>query len=236
MNRRDRSVRHSSASRVRNAASGGFTLIEVVVAISLLALGLALSFGTLRGASKATERAEIVSQRDERLRAVQGFMRTQINAAMPIAFEFDEGTGEATFFRASADKLQFVAQMPGYLSRGGPYLQTLELVHGDKGRRLQFRHQLLTAEGPLPEEREPVVLLDGIEEGGFEVRNLDEQSRPGSWQSDWDIAAQMPPVVRLKLRFADGNRHWPEFVANTRLGTPFGGNQPVPLASGTLTQ
>jgi general secretion pathway protein J len=215
----------------------GFTLIEVIVAISLLALGLALSFATLRGASKATERAELVSQRDERLRAVQGFLRTQINAALPIAFEFDEATGEATFLRASATKLEFVAQMPGYLSRGGPYLQTLELVSGDKGQRLQFRHQLLTSEGPVDAERDPVILLDGIAEGGFEVRNLDAQSRPGPWESEWQTPAQLPPLIRLKIRFIDKQRQWPEFVANTRLGVPFGGNPPVPLAgSGSLTQ
>lgn len=215
----------------RGAHISGFTLIEVIVAISLLSFGLALSFATLRGATRATDRAEIVSQRDERLRAVQGFMRTQINAALPIAYEFDEETGEATFLHASTDKLEFVGQMPGYMSRGGPYLQTLELVDGEHGRKLQFRHQQLGAEGALAAEREPVVLLDGIAEGGFEVRNLDAQaSGPGDWQPDWDVPAQLPPLVRLKIEFVDKHRHWPEFVANTRLGVAFGGNPPAPLA------
>ena len=212
--------------------TSGFTLIEVIVAISLLAFGLALSFATMRGATRATERAEIVSQRDERLRAVQGFLRTQLNAALPIAFEFDAETGEASFLRATSNKLEFVAVMPGYLSRGGPYLQTLELVRGDNGQRLLFQHQLLTTDGALDAEREPVLLLDGIAEGGFEIRNLDMQSRPGAWQPKWNVPAQLPPLVRLKLRFIDQNRHWPEFVAATRLGVAYGGNAPVPLAGG----
>ena len=209
----------------------GFTLIEVIVAISLLAFGLALTFATLRGTSKATERAEIVSQRDERLRAVQGLLRTQLNAALPIAFVFDSDTGEASFLRATSSKLEFVAVMPGYLSRGGPYLQTLEFVRGSNGQQLLFQHQLLTTDGALDAEREPVMLLDGIAEGGFEVRNLDVQSRPGAWQPKWDVSAQLPPLVRLKIRFIDKNRHWPEFVAAIRLGVAYGGNAPVPLAS-----
>jgi general secretion pathway protein J len=199
----------------------------------LLAFGLALVFGTLRGASKATERADAVAQRDERLRAVQGLLRRQISAALPIAFEFDADSGTATFLRASDSKLEFVATMPGYLSRGGPYLQTLELVSGSDGMRLMFQHQLLTSDGPLDPEREPVLLLDGIAEGGFAMRKLDGQARPEAWQPKWDASTQLPPLIRLQLRFKDPNRHWPEFVAAPRLGPAFAGMAPEPLAAGS---
>lgn len=220
----------------RSRASG-FTLIEVIVAISLLAFGLALSFGTLRGASKATERAEVTSQRDERLRAVQGLLRAQLGGALPIAFAFDSETGAATFLSMSPDKVEFVATMPGYLSRGGPYLQTLEFVPGSNGRRLLFQHRLLTTDGALEAEREPVVLLDGIAEGGFEVRSLDEQSRPGEWQPEWAVSAQLPPVIRLRLRFVDPRMRWPDLVVATRLGAASVPNEPVPLAEdGAVTQ
>lgn len=202
----------------------GFTLIEVIIAISLLAFGLALTFGTLRGATRATQRAEIVSQRGERLRAVQGFLRAQLNAALPIAFVFDGATGAATFLRANPDKIEFVAVMPGYLSRGGPYLQTLEFVRGDKGQRLQFTHQLLTTDGARPAETEPVILLDDIAEGSFQIRTLDAQARPAAWQSTWDVASQLPPLIRVNIRFNDSNRRWPEFIAATRLGTAAPGN------------
>lgn len=214
------------------ARARGFTLIEVVVAISLLAFGLALTLGTLRGATRATERAEISAQRGERLRAVQGFMRGQLTAALPIAYSFDEDTGEASFLRASADKLEFVAVMPGYLSRGGPYLQTLELVRGANGRQLVYQHQLLTTEGPAPAEREPVVLLDGIAEGGFLVRNLGAQSQPGDWQPEWTASAQLPPMLRLDIRFSDPRRRWPEFIVAPRMGVVSGADVAPPPSAG----
>lgn len=195
----------------------GFTLIEVVISASLLAVGLALVFASIRGAGRATERAEVQSQREERLRAVQGFMRSQVTAALPIAYQFNAETGEASFFTLSATKLEFVATMPGYLSRGGPYLQTIELVPGQGGQRLIFQHQLLSSEGPLPAEREPVVLFDGIAEAGFDARTLAQTSATSSWQPQWNASAQLPPLVRLRLRFADGSRRWPEFVAAPRL-------------------
>lgn len=210
--------------------AAGFTLIEVVIATSLLALGLAIAFGTLRSASRATARAEVAAQREERLRAAQGFLRTQLSAALPIPFEFDGDSGAATFLRAQPGKLEFVGTMPGYLARGGPYLQTLEFVRGAEGTQLRFQHQLLSSDGPMEAEREPVVLLDGIEEGSFEVRTIDEQSRPGRWQEQWDVSAQLPPQVRVRIRFREPKRRWPDLVIATRLGAAFAATPPVPLA------
>ena len=209
----------------------GFSLIEVVIATSLLALGLAIAFGTMRSASRATARADASAQREERLRAVQGFLRTQLSAALPIAFEFDAGSGEAIFLRASPGKLEFVGTMPGYLARGGPYLQTLELVRGEDGQKLLFQHRLLSADGALEPEREPVLLLDGIEDAAFEVRTIDARSRPGRWQDTWQVSAQLPPQLRLRLHFRDRARAWPDFVVATRLGAAYAGTPPVPLAA-----
>jgi general secretion pathway protein J len=195
----------------------GFTLIEAVLATSLLALGLALAFGILRGATRATAKAEVVSEREGRLRAVQSLLRRQLNAALPIGYSFDAETGEATFCTVEPRKLELVATMPGYLSRGGPYLQTFELVDGPGGQQLVFTHRLLTPDGPLEAEREPIVLLDGIAEARFQARTLDDKGRLGDW-GEWKQSAQLPPLVRLEVRFADA-RGWPEFVATTRLGS-----------------
>jgi general secretion pathway protein J len=206
----------------------GFTLVEVIVATTLLALGLALAFASLRGAGRATARAESAAQAEERLRAVQGFLRSQLSAAMPIAFQFDSDTGQATFLRMTPTKLEYVASMPGYLSRGGPYLQTLELVPGEKGQRLVFQHQLISTDGPLKAEREPLVLLDGIADARFELRNIDTNGQVQAWESNWDVSAQMPPLLRLRLRFTDPARRWPEFVVSPRLAVAYAaGSDPL---------
>jgi general secretion pathway protein J len=216
-----------------NGRLRGFTLIEVIVSLALLAFALALTFGTLRGATRATERSEATAVRTERLRAVQGFLRAQIGAAMPIAYEVEPSTGEAWYLRGERDKVEFVGAMPGYLSRGGPYLQTFELQRGGKGLQLVFSYQLLTTEGPIAREREPKVLLDGIADGQFEFRTIDASGKAGDWQDDWQARGQIPPLLRLKLRFDDERRRWPDFVVPLRLGSGYVGtgqasNTPVP--------
>jgi general secretion pathway protein J len=213
-------------------AQRGFTLVEIVVATTLLALALAIAFGTLRSASRATARSEATAQREEHLRAAQNFLRTQLGSALAVPFEFDADSGTATFLRAKRDKLEFVGTLPGYLARGGSYLQTLELVPGEDGQELRFQMQQLTSDGPAEAEREPVVLLDGIEEGSFAVRTIDEHGKPGPWQEKWSVPAQLPPVVRVRLRFRDPRRHWPELVVAMRLGAAYAATPPVPLAEG----
>lgn len=197
--------------------STGFSLIEVLLATALLAAGLALAFSTLVNATRATERAETLAQRSERLRAVQAFLRRQIDGALAIPYELETGTGEAMVFEADREQLKFVAPMPGYLSRGGPYVQTFRLVRGTDGLRLEFDHQLLTPDGPIENEREPEILLEGIAEGGFALRTLDDQGEPGSWQDDWDETGQIPHLVRLELRLHEPGASWPTLVAAPRL-------------------
>lgn len=195
----------------------GFSLVEVMLATALLAAGIVLAFATLSNATIATERAEAAAQRQERLRAVQGFLRSQVEGALPLPFEPVDATGEVIVFEAEADTLRLVAAMPGYLSRGGPYLQTFRLVRGADGMRLEFVHQLLTPEGPLAPEREPEILLEGITQGRFEVRTLDDLGEPGPWTARWEDPSQIPKLVRLQLNLQDPRAQWPGLVAAPRL-------------------
>ncbi len=196
----------------------GFTLVEVLVAIGLLAFGMTLAIAALRGATQASNHAEATAQRGERLRAVQGFLRSQLSGALPISFQNDTDSGQATLVIGKNDELRFVAGMPGYLGRGGAYLQTFKLVSGADGRQLTFEFQQLGPDGPLPAERPPQVLLDGIADARFEYRTIDSQGRPGSWQGAWNQSGTLPPLLRLRLRFSDPKNAWPDLVVAVRLG------------------
>lgn len=200
----------------------GFTLIEVLLATSLLAAGMGLAFLTLRGAGVATGRAQTVAADSERLRAVQGFIRRQMAGALPLPVAIDASTGEASLFKADRHELHWVASMPGYLSRGGPYLQTLKLVPDGDGLRLEFSFQLLTPDGPADPERPPEVLLRGIADGEFAVRSLDANGRIAPWQGDWAVSAQMPSLFRMRLRLRNESTRFPELVVPLRLGIGYG--------------
>lgn len=208
----------------------GFSLVEVMLATALLAAGLALAFTALRNATQATTAAGEGARRAERLRAVQAFMRRQLEGAMALPVEAPAPGQDLVVFEASAERLRFVAPMPGYLSQGGPHVNTFELVRGAGGLRLEFRHELLAPEGPVESGRPPEVLLEGLAEAAFDVRALGPDGLPQPWQSDWENTAEVPRLVRLRARFAEPRARWPDLVVAPRVGQTALAVLPLPTA------
>jgi general secretion pathway protein J len=211
----------------------GFTLLEVMVAVTLLAVGMALAIGSLRSIGQAAGRAEAASARAERLRAVQGVIRNQLSGALPISFRTDIQRGVNVVFEGDQDQVRFVSGMPGYLARGGPYLQTLALVPGANGKQLVYRFRQLGPDGPLPADAKPVLLLDGIADAKFEFQALAANRQAGPWRASWKQDDVLPPLVRLRLEFVDRGKRWPELVAAVRLAStiasgPGANGEPLP--------
>ena len=194
---------------VRRHRVVGFTLLEVMLALLLLALLLAGTVGAVRTAVHAMHSGELAIDRMSRLRVAQEFIRHQVSRILPLAFGRDDSTGANFVFDGKADLMRFVAPMPGYLSKGGPYVQTLRLVgnrHG--GRQLVFTAQMLNGydESVQGGDIEPAVLLDEIADGRFEFRRIDEIGELTVWSVQWDDPAVTPVMVRLTMRMKDAAR------------------------------
>lgn len=197
------------------ARSAGFTLIEVLLATVLLATALALAFATLSAATRTAGRGEALAQRSERERAVAGFLRKRLAAARPVAFGMDEETGESARFSGEPDRLRFVADLPDYLGRGGPYLHELAVADAEGQTALTLDLQLVLAGQAIAEDppRPPEVLVEGLREATFRYRGLGAEGGLGEWQERWTSVAQLPLLVEVSLTDADGRKWAPLVVA-----------------------
>lgn len=198
----------------------GFTLVELLLAVTLMGLLLALAYGGLRAASRASQSGQEVLAESSRLRVTHQFIRKQMNLMLPLSFVGQSGElDELVRFEGDADRMTFVGPMPGYLARGGPQVQQLAFVEGEDGLELQFTHAPLI--GFEPEallERDPVVLLTDLQGGAFEFLLEDIEAESMEWVSLWEEPVLMPRAVRLDLRFEEGAPvHWPPLVASVRL-------------------
>lgn len=214
----------------------GFTLVELLLAILLLGLLMAGAWAGITTATKATRSGEALIDRTNRVRVAQEFIRRQIRNALALPYVVDKSTGETRTFEGDADVMRFVAPMPGYLSRGGAYLQTLELRPGrGGGRELVFAHELLNGydpDKPREAERDPVILIEGIRRATFEYRGLDETGKLGDWEDEWDEPGSQPVLVRMKFDMDERSGYvWPEIVvpvlansANAGFFDPFYGS------------
>ena len=161
----------------------GFTLIEVILATVLLASGLALAFASLRAASVTTTRGELVAQRDERMRAVSGFLRRRLSSARSIAYALDPTTGQQLRFSGDGGQMRFVADLPDYLGRGGPYVHTLRVVRDGDSERIEVALAMALGGQTIEESppRPPDVLVDGLGEVRFRYRGMNADGAPGGW-------------------------------------------------------
>ena len=204
-------------ARTRHARAAvrapGFTLIEVLLATVLLAAGLALAFATLRAATATVNRGEVVAQRNEHLRAVEHFLRARLTGARPIAFALNGDTGLAVRFEGEPDHMRFVADLPDYLGRGGPYLHELSVVRDGEHLRLLLALTMVVAGQPVPETspRPPELLAGDLRAARFRYRALDADNKPGGWQEHWEATEALPLQVEVTLQDADG-REWPPLV------------------------
>ncbi len=190
----------------------GFTLLEMLLAITLLALLIAGAYGGIRTAAKAMQAGERAIDRADRLRTAQVFLRTQLSHIVPLTYERDETTDSVHVFDGNAQFMRFVAPMPGYLSRGGPYVETLELRRGAHGLQLVFTDSMLNGyEASSPQTDEPVVLIDGIRGGQFQYRTLDDQGQLTDWFSQWPDPSITPLMIRVSLDMQPNVQlPWPE--------------------------
>ena len=190
----------------------GFTLIEVLLATVLLAAGLAIAFATLRAAMATAQRGEQLAQRSEHMRAVGGFLRRRIGGTRPVTFGVDQATGAIRRFEGDASHMRFVADLPDYLGRGGPYLHELSIVDGNDGRRLEVAFTLVLGAETFPEAQpRPPELLADVQDARFRYRGLNADNRVGEWKERWETPDRLPLQVEVVIRDASG-RTWPTMV------------------------
>ena len=111
--------------------ASGFTLVELLLALTLMSMLLALAYGGLRAATRATDRGQTILEDSSRIRMAHQFVRKQLNQVLPLTFAQSEDGSERTVFLGETDRIRFVAPMPGYLGFGGPQVQDLAIVRGE---------------------------------------------------------------------------------------------------------
>lgn len=209
----------------------GFTLVEVLLATTLLAAGLAIAFATLRASTAVSQRGEALSQRSERVRSVEGFLRRRIASALPIAFATDTETGSPIRFVGGPDRMRFVADLPDYLGRGGPHLHDVRV--GELGGRnaLAVSFALVVAGESVEDDppRPPEPLVPDLTEARFRYRGMDAQNQLAAWSDTWDTPERLPLLVEIDIASSTGGV-WPPLVIalpqgaadpNQNVGRPF---------------
>ena len=208
------------ASLAPRAAVAGFTLLELLVAITLLGMLMAALFGGLRLGARVWETGEARLDASSRVQIVQDFLRQRIAETLPLATVLqDENGSSEPLFRGAVDALRFATILPEHLG-AGLYLMELAIADAADGRghNLVLRWRPLDLSGALPEataEPEERILLEGIETLDLAYFGSLDLSLPPEWWPQWRAQNAFPGLVRVEVRFAPADpRNWPELIVH----------------------
>ncbi len=197
--------------------AAGFTLLEILAALALLALLLVGVYSGIASATHSVRSGTAAIERADQMRSAQQFLRRELAQSVTEPIGHTD-RAEPIYFQGNTRQMRYVAPLPGYLGKLGPQLQQLQLVDdGDGGLRLELRLALLPPDGqPAKPLGEPQVLFDHIKQGGFSYSGVNIQGEVVRWSSDWADGQTLPLLVRIELQ-SQGRDSWPRLDVPLRV-------------------
>jgi general secretion pathway protein J len=200
-------------------AQQGFTLLELLVSMMLLALIMSLLLGGLQLASRASEAGAERAEALGHVGLAQAWLRSEIARARPLVLRPEQGEPRLAF-RGEPQRLQFVSQLSPHHG-GALYAIALLVDRRHEKPRLSLRYQPLypdALELPDWEGGEELILLDGIAAAELGYYGRAGATEPAEWHASWERMDTLPDLVRLVVEWPDGRAAWPEFIAAPLLG------------------
>jgi prepilin-type N-terminal cleavage/methylation domain-containing protein len=183
--------------------TGGFTIIEVMVALFLLSFVVAAVYSSwmaiVRGAKVGLHAAAEV----QRSRIAVRTLEEAVSAARsfpnaPEYYTFDAENGSKAF-------MSFVAALPESFPRSGRFESDVRRVTfaleagSESGTDLVLRQRDVLMEEQEDEQVHPIVLARGVRK--FEMQFWD--LREGEWIDEWTKTNELPALVWITLQIGD---------------------------------
>jgi general secretion pathway protein J len=219
-----------SACGDQRAAEHGFTLLELLVAITLLGLLMTALFGGLRLGARVWETADARLDASMTTEVVQDFIRQRLTEMLPLEtmpLDLAEAAASEPVFVGTAEAVRFASALPENLGAG---IHVMELAlaaggHADGTGNLVLRWRPLepderSAEEVQPEER---VLIENVEALELSYFGPIDPAQPADWWQAWEGRAELPRLIRLRLSFPENDpREWPELIVQPMVDQALG--------------
>ncbi|MFQ5899525.1 MAG: type II secretion system protein GspJ [Candidatus Methylomirabilia bacterium] len=174
----------------------GFTILELLIALSIVAALLAILLGGLRVGLSAWRQGEDRAEVHQHLRSLAGILSRSVGATFPYRMRPSQGGSPVIHFQGEERRLAFVTlAAPLPLATPIAFTAVTFSHESEEHPGLSVWEKALPNEEPFEAER-PVFVDPAVTEVSF--RYL----RPGGgWEERWDGAAEdeLPQAVEIRL-------------------------------------
>ena len=186
----------------------GFTLIEVTIAITLLALIVVMLYGSFYLGERAMAKAQARSEQSQAVRTFEEFLAQYIHSAHPYRAS---ARNPGVYFIGDDRSVEFISSLSvGLGGRGMAKVRVSSELAGNQGATVTLEEEMpvrvsekdIGAGGGY---RNSIVIAEGLR--GFRIEYLDSESENESWVDEWDgqQRRKLPRAIRLVYR-GDGGQ------------------------------
>ena len=196
---------------VKERAIAGFTLVEVLVALCILALISSYSLAALEN----LRRMDIVIERVETrsaMESIANYLHHSLSGARPIAISIDH-VRTSIAFTGEETKVEFVVAGNAALEASGLLIVTVEAARREDGLI-----NLVTTRQPFravpPQARGDVwPLYEGLKEVKFRYFGQIGPDNSDRWHASWVKQNTLPKLIEIMIETPEGVRQsWPRLV------------------------
>jgi general secretion pathway protein J len=224
----------TSCTRSHGRKNTGFTLLEVMLALTLLALMMGMIYASLNIGLRAWDAGDKRVTAASNWRTVEHFMRRELGQVFPSRWRGVPTPYVA--FEGTATTLRYVTtlNLDAALQNGAAAgLQWAELrLNGSvlTLNRQAFDSQAQNFEGLLSGSTStgvtsttiaPVKLMDNMTSLSIEYFGQDNDNTDPTWRSEWLDLQRLPSLVRFKIETTRG-RDIPDMVVSIKVGEEAG--------------
>ena len=194
----------------------GFTLIEVLIAMTLLSIMVVLLFSSLKICADSWEKGENKITDVNEVAVVYNFFQRHLSVAKPLWNDFS-GENKTFSFQGKAQSLQFVSAFPASAGRSGLQLFSVELQSEDNDQVIKVT---ITPFFPAAEgkewHKEEVSLIKHVSDFTLAYFGSDDGVSEGSWQDEWLDKEVQPRLVKVNIKL-ENEIYWPEIIIDLKV-------------------
>lgn len=189
--------RRKCNGRIQRFASrkgeAGFTLLELMISISMLVIIVVIIGGTMRLGSRSVAAGEKKIESLERMRASLNLIDAQIQSITPLTYV--EDAVKKFYFKGERDLLQFSSNYSVWLGQRGYVIAVYRVETDNYGKQTLFLSENIIG---LEAKRETKLIesSDGIYFDYFIKEPTEEK---GQWVEKWADENNIPDKIRLHL-------------------------------------
>ena len=193
----------------------GFTLIEVVVSLTILGLMLLIISWAFRLGLSSWDRGESLKEEYQKIRIVSELITRQVKSIVPYKIQTKKAEGNYLAFEGKPQSLKFVSAVSSktYTPEGFVYtIYQFKEGHPNGGQLVVYEQRVLNRNffEEEPKEGEGIPLLEGISKVQFEYYQEEDLSKnqTEAWLKEWSAKEkkELPKCLRvaLSLKKPDG--------------------------------